>query len=207
MNKNLEIEYKAQMQNDVPDLWDRIEAGLEEKTPATKNEKVYTYSKRKKLYTLGGGVLAAGLCLAVGLPIFFGAGNSSKSETAVADMAAADFVATLSETTAEMNKAEYFNAAASIVQEENMIEEVELEGKMLRVTVQIISVSEVDGLVEYQAQVLDEETGSIEEDMIIRLRENEDVDKLDLENQYTLSIQDIEEAYYLIQEVEEKILK
>lgn len=207
MNKNLEIEYKAQMQNDVPDLWDRIEAGLEEKTPATKNEKVYTYNKRKKLYTLGGGVLAAGLCLAVGLPIFFGAGNSSKSETAVADMTPADFAATLSETTAEMNKSEYFNAVDSVVQEENMIEEVELEGKMLRVTVQIISVSEVDGVVEYQAKVLDEETGSMEDDMIIRLRENENVDKLDLQQEYMLSIQDIEEAYYMIQKIEEKILK
>lgn len=206
MNKNLEMEYRTQIQNDVPDLWDRIEAGIEEKTPSTKNKKVYTYRKRKKLYTLGGGVLAAGLCLAVGLPVFFGAGNSSKSEMAVADMAAADFATTLSETTAETKKSEYFNAAASVVQEESLVEDVEMEPKLLRVTVKITSISEVDGVLEYQAQVLDEETGSLDKGTSIKLRENENAMKLDLEleEEYTLSIQDTEEAYYMIQELEEK---
>lgn len=201
MNKNLEMEYRTQIQNDVPDLWDRIEAGIEEKTPSTKNKKVYTYRKRKKLYTLGGGVLAAGLCLAVGLPVFFGAGNSSKSE-----MAVADFATTLSETTAETKKSEYFNAAASVVQEESLVEDVEMEPKMLKVTVKITSISEVDGVLEYQAQVLDEETGSLDKGTSIKLRENENAMKLDLEleEEYTLSIQDTEEAYYMIQELEEK---
>ena len=33
MNKNLEQEYRELMAEDMPDLWDRIEAGLEPKQP------------------------------------------------------------------------------------------------------------------------------------------------------------------------------
>lgn len=78
MNKDLEKEYKELMTNDVPDLWERIEAGLEPKQPAA--EKVI----RWRNYRVWGAAAAACLCLAVTVPALILANqreNSSNSDS------------------------------------------------------------------------------------------------------------------------------
>lgn len=65
MNKDLEKEYKELMTEDVPDLWGRIEAGLEPKEPVVKK-----VNFRKK-YRVWGTLAAACLCLALILPALF----------------------------------------------------------------------------------------------------------------------------------------
>lgn len=74
MNKDLEKEYKELMTEDVPDLWGRIEAGLESKESAAK------VSFLRKYRTLGMAA-AACLCLAVvGPMIYSGISGDSASK-------------------------------------------------------------------------------------------------------------------------------
>ena len=63
MNKNLEKEYKELMTGNVPDLWERIEAGLESKEPTAKKENLW------KKYRMWGLAVAACLCMMVTVPI------------------------------------------------------------------------------------------------------------------------------------------
>lgn len=63
MNKNLEKEYKELMTENVPDLWGRIEAGLEPKQPTAKRGILW------KKYRTWGLAAAACLCLVVTVPV------------------------------------------------------------------------------------------------------------------------------------------
>ncbi|MCH5264103.1 MAG: hypothetical protein J1F42_14435, partial [Lachnospiraceae bacterium] len=65
MNKDLEKEYKELMTEDVPDLWGRIEEGLEPKKATTR---VSFWRK----YRAWGMAAAACLCLAVVAPMIYG---------------------------------------------------------------------------------------------------------------------------------------
>ena len=47
MNKSFEEEYKALAQSKLPDLWDRIEAGLSEKKPVSVPITINEENKRK----------------------------------------------------------------------------------------------------------------------------------------------------------------
>ncbi len=79
MNKNLEREYKELITEDVPDLWGKIEAGLEPKHHAVNK----TGLGRK--YRVWGAAAAAVLSLAVIVPVVFGAAtgeNKSASDSA-----------------------------------------------------------------------------------------------------------------------------
>ena len=64
MNKDLEKEYKQLMTENVPDLWGRIEAGLE---PKKSTERV----KFCRKYRAWGMAAAACLCLAVAAPMIY----------------------------------------------------------------------------------------------------------------------------------------
>ena len=64
MNKDLEKEYKELMTEDVPDLWGRIEAGLEPKEPAAR-------ASFWRKYHAWGMAAAACLCLAVAAPMIY----------------------------------------------------------------------------------------------------------------------------------------
>lgn len=86
MNKNFENEYKNMILTDIPDLWDRIEAGLPEqngqeqkqtnqehaKTTPQKENISYIDSTTKKRRTHNnvryGGWIAAAICLAIVIP-------------------------------------------------------------------------------------------------------------------------------------------
>lgn len=68
MSRDFEKEYIALAQDEIPDLWDRIEAGLSERTaPETKQiSKTKTVSFWRKY----AGVAAAVLCVAAAIPAF-----------------------------------------------------------------------------------------------------------------------------------------
>lgn len=63
MNKDLEKEYKELMTEDVPDLWGRIEAGLEPKQPTAKQVSLW---RKKRVW---GTVAAACICIAISVPV------------------------------------------------------------------------------------------------------------------------------------------
>ncbi len=87
MSKNLEKEYKELMTEGAPDLWERIEAGLEAKERTAKGSSLW------RKYRMWGGAAAAGLSRAVVVPLVFGtAHGSSKSESGAQfdNMAAAE---------------------------------------------------------------------------------------------------------------------
>lgn len=62
MSKDLENEYKELMAEDAPDLWDRIEAGLEPKQPTAEKRNPW------RKYRVWGAAAAACLCLMVTVP-------------------------------------------------------------------------------------------------------------------------------------------
>ncbi len=102
MSKNFEEEYKALSENDLPDLWARIDAGLTSKTAGTERvEKTPTEKKGvviffKKYKT----VVAAAVCAIVIIPTFMLLGDvgsknytdASMEESTTTEMAAADEV-------------------------------------------------------------------------------------------------------------------
>lgn len=77
MSKDFEQAYKELAQNEIPDLWDRIEAGLREKsTPEKANGK---FRKAKKAYWMPYAKAAAAvLCVALTIPAAILLGQSEK---------------------------------------------------------------------------------------------------------------------------------
>lgn len=77
MSRDFEKEYIELAQNEIPDLWDRIEAGLTEKTvpepPKTDKPKMIVFRKRYA------GFAAALLCAAVVIPAWILTGQMNKS--------------------------------------------------------------------------------------------------------------------------------
>lgn len=79
MNKDLEKEYKELMTEDVPDLWGRIEAGLEPKQPVSKKVSFWRKSR------VWGAAIAACVCVAISVPVIYSqlrSNNMSTSENA-----------------------------------------------------------------------------------------------------------------------------
>ena len=79
MNKDLKKEYQEFITEDVPDLWDKIEAGLEPRKSDVKTSFL-------KSYHIWGMAAAACLCVAVTVPVLFGwvsNNSSSKSDSAI----------------------------------------------------------------------------------------------------------------------------
>lgn len=77
MNRDFEKEYIELAQCEIPDLWDRIEAGLTEKS-APETEKT-NKTKRMICWKRYAGLAAAVLCAAVVIPAFMLTGNLNKS--------------------------------------------------------------------------------------------------------------------------------
>lgn len=75
MSKDLKNEYKELMTEDVPDLWDRIEAGLEPKQPTA--EKRNPWGK----YRVWRAAVAACLCLMVTVPVILREGKGGNYST------------------------------------------------------------------------------------------------------------------------------
>ena len=87
MNKNLEKEYKELMTESTPDLWERIEAGLEPKQSTAKKGNLW------KGYRTWGLAVAACLCMIVTVPVILrkNTDESSRSDNTPAyDIGMAD---------------------------------------------------------------------------------------------------------------------
>lgn len=75
MSKVLADEYKKLADSDIPDLWNRIEAGLKEKTVSAASESgdespvIYQY--RRSFLRRYGSLIAALLCVAVIIPVIY----------------------------------------------------------------------------------------------------------------------------------------
>lgn len=101
MSKDLEKEYKALMDSDVPDLWARIEAGIDEKKGSgniqhfehrTQNEKGKRNTKKPFHFKVWGTVAAACLCVAVAIPVMMQVTKDGTSDMkAMPEMAAESF--------------------------------------------------------------------------------------------------------------------
>lgn len=101
MSKDFEQAYKELAQNEVPDLWDRIEAGLSERSTSEKEE---GQRKIKKFYFRQyAGIAAAAVCVVLIAPaVLFLGGQSSKSAgDACAPEMAAEGIAEEAEAAAE----------------------------------------------------------------------------------------------------------
>lgn len=184
MSKNLEMEYKKQIQSNVPDLWNRIEAGLEEKRTRPK--------RRKRPYIIGGGILAAGLCVAVALPVFT---RSTKNYSASDSAVSADIA---------MEAAEDSMENAMVM--ENVEGELQEEAKksyFLTIRVKIEDVIQTEEGTEYQALVIEETSGTLEKESIIMLRQdNEEAVILESQKEYTIEVEESDGQYYRIKSIE-----
>lgn len=131
MNRNFEQEYKELAKMEVPDLWDRIEAGLTEKsTPSSSPQKPVVVPFVKRYSALAAAILCAILIIPVaGVMKQVSGGSSKSSDTAMMEETteeAADFEASMAEE-AEAGGEEMFAAAAAAAEEENTFEEAPAE--------------------------------------------------------------------------------
>lgn len=178
MSRNLEKEYKELIKEEMPDLWGRIEAGLEPKQAGIKKRNLW-----KKYGPWGMAAAAAGLCLAVTVPFLFGGiqseqsnfwnvadapGNTSSYYNAgqqggvgadYAGEAASDFEGIYNEAqsdgTGSFEDWDYGDAGA----EENLGPAYEAEERMFKIRGQVVEVSEAESIVVYTVEIEETEEG------------------------------------------------
>ncbi|MBD5454341.1 MAG: hypothetical protein HDR30_08535 [Lachnospiraceae bacterium] len=190
MERDFELEYRELKQNETPDLWNRIEAGLSEKKIAavpleneSKSIDIERYVVKKQTPWKRWGLLAAAcLCVVIILPaMMIGLTGSSKSHSSRADTAsgAAD-MNTSSSAAASSEPAEAFAPAPAEAAEEGKetaaledaetSEEAETEAVMPELTdgqiltgavVQILQADETGEETVYQAVVLEADTDAV----------------------------------------------
>ena len=185
MERDFELEYRELKQNETPDLWNRIEAGLSEKKIAavpleneSKSIDIERFVMKKQTPWKRWGLLAAAcLCVVIifpavmiGLTDSYKSNNSSSGSTDSAasaelmesststDAAAAEAFDTASaETAEEEGKAEASEEAAAGAAEPESSDGQILEGAI----VQILQVDETGEETVYQAVVLESDTDAV----------------------------------------------
>lgn len=185
MERDFELEYRELKQNETPDLWNRIEAGLSEKKIAavpleneSKSIDIERFVMKKQTPWKRWGLLAAAcLCVVIifpavmiGLTDSYKSNNSSSGSTDSAasaelmesststDAAAAEAFDTASaETAEEEGKAEASEEAAAGAAEPESSDGQILEGAI----VQILQVDETGEETIYQAVVLETDTDAV----------------------------------------------
>lgn len=101
MNKNFENEYRKKIQEETPDLWNRIEEGLTEKKTEKQVVEFQAKTRRSKILKISS-FAAACVCLAIILPVFVFTEknydqNSATAETVESAESAEPIVADASE--------------------------------------------------------------------------------------------------------------
>ncbi len=121
MSKKLESEYKNLILQDVPDLWSRIEAGLEPKQQdlrkSSNEKKIVSFRKKYKTW---GTIAVACACVAIALPVFVNSINN-KNEISASDMVVNE------DTVAEM-AADSADSAFMAEQEGNISKNPDMDG-------------------------------------------------------------------------------
>ena len=117
MSKRLEEEYRQMVNDQVPDLWNRIEAGLKEKnSPPVQAVKAATKPKKKVIFRIlpwAGGVAAAALIFILVIPAIVSMTRKGNTKTASAEMINANGAAyemaenAMAETTDAVDDVEY----------------------------------------------------------------------------------------------------
>lgn len=93
MSKDLEKEYRALVNSKAPDLWARIEVGLEEKTVPPHHKKL---AKKKWHFKMWGGFAAACICVVLCIPVitrYFSSSGSNLRDNNTVSMECAPEVA------------------------------------------------------------------------------------------------------------------
>ena len=117
MSKRLEEEYRQMVNDQVPDLWNRIEAGLKEKnSPPVQVVKAAAKPKKKVIFRIlpwAGGVAAAALIFILVIPAIVSMTRKGNTKTASAEMINANGAAyemqenAMAETTDAVDDVEY----------------------------------------------------------------------------------------------------
>lgn len=159
MSRDLEREYRALVDSGAPDLWSRIEAGLEDKKAASRME---NRRSRKVNFRVWAGIAAACACVALIVPVMVrdaGMGGGSSSNSSPAKFAA--------DTTAQSyEKAE--NAVLEAAADEEAAPEA--EPYTFHATVEILDTDmRMDSGVLYTARVISSEHPDMEADSEIRI--------------------------------------
>ena len=138
MSKKLEAEYKELMSEDVPDLWERIEVGLEPKQ-AVAPKKI-----KWKKYSTWGLATAACLCLLVTAPALLREmGDKSSSNSAAESSVAEEYNEAAAGMEAADGAMDYVNDNADV----NETEEVDT------VKARVLEISAEDGRTVYKIQL------------------------------------------------------
>lgn len=187
MSKNLEKEYKALVNSEVPDLWARIEAGLDEKETVDKKKIIH--------FKVWGTVAAACVCAGLVIPVFrsylYMEGGSSSSpqytnnapaagaaqDTAADSAAPADMAVSGDIPEAVPDNGGGFNNSAmedSGAIDEAVAEEAagitEQEETVFRTEVEILSVDlRLDSGPVYKARVIRSDNPALETDAVIEI--------------------------------------
>ena len=185
MERDFELEYRELKQNETPDLWNRIEAGLSEKKIAaapleneSKSIDIERFVVKKQTPWKRWGLLAAAcLCVVIIFPaVMAGLIGSSKSNSSSTDTAsgAAD-MNTSSSAAASAELSEAFDTAPAEAAEEGKAEiseeestetaalEISDEQILMGVVVQILQVDENGEEIVYQAVVLETDVDAVME--------------------------------------------
>ena len=205
MSKQLEKEYRSLMNENAPDLWGRIEAGLEPKKQPV--QKMGFWRK----YRTWGTVVAACVCLMVAVPVMQrltgrGPSNMSDSTTSAGEnMSGAPYDGVSSDAALWDADENMSNEAAENTVGEMWEETEEQEAVGCTVTAKVLELSESENRIAYTVQI--EETDSVElsngEQIILYDERMSDV-RLEEGETYRLRITvrtDGDAAEYLLEEI------
>ena len=183
MNKDLEKEYKELMTEDVPDLWGRIEAGLEPKKSAAK---VNFWRKYRTL----GMAAAACLCLAVVAPMVYSgvSGDSASKSDSVGDSGGAAYAPSIMDNASDGGMYEYSGGDGFSPQEnyEAEWEDVNSAGEapndgyddeFCTIIAKVTEILDEEGKKAYLVQVVEADRAGWSDGDIIRLYEMELLDE------------------------------
>lgn len=129
MSKDLNLEYKKHIENEIPDLWNRIEEALPSKNiddnvisfESGNNNSDNIVKKKRNRISIYFGTIAACVVCALSIPIFLLSQNSAKSQTASAEIAMDEAIA--AEEFYEDEDADVSNVNEAIAEETAVAEE------------------------------------------------------------------------------------
>lgn len=231
MSENLEQEYKQLMSEEIPDLWDRIEAGLEPKQPTA--EKMSLWRK----YRAWGTAAAACLCLMIIVPVIYGkyarenftggSTNSADNGAVAGDSLAQNSYSYATEGNAAMDsmygeafeEGEAVNGGALMTNDDVDSEMPEVNGTaseqeplvsetgmVYTVRATVIEISEAEGRMMYTVQIEEANSAGLSEGDIIRLYDEGVMDAEPAEGEvylFDISVLTVHngETEYLINEI------
>ena len=159
MSKQLEKEYRTLMKEDAPDLWGRIEAGLEPKTQPVEKTGLW------KKYRTWGTLAAACVCLMIAVPVmqrltYKGESNMSDSTTSAGEnMSGAPYDGVSSDAAPWDGNQNMSNEAAENTAGEML--DGEQEAASCTMTAKVLELSEAENRIAYTVQIEETDSGEL----------------------------------------------